>query len=39
METLVRNLKLLWKSDRMLVEIRLKLVAQKIVLLVLAGLG
>jgi hypothetical protein len=39
METLVRNLKLLLKSDRMLVEIRLKLVAQKIVLLVLAGLG
>ncbi len=39
METLVRNLKLLWKSDRMLVEIRLKLVAQKIVLFVLAGLG
>ncbi len=39
METLVRNLKLLWKSDRMLAEIRLKLVAQKIVLFVLAGLG
>jgi hypothetical protein len=39
MDTLVRNLKLLLKSDRMLVEIRLKLVAQKIVLLVLAGLG
>ena len=39
METLVRNLKLLWKSNRMLVEIRLRLVAQKIVLFVLAGLG
>ena len=39
METLVRNLKLLWKSDRMLAEIRLKLVAQKIVLFVFAGLG
>ena len=39
METLVRNLKLLWKSDRMLAEIRLKLVAQKIILFVLAGLG
>jgi hypothetical protein len=39
METLVRNLKLLWKSDRMLAEIRLKLVAQKLVLFVLAGLG
>jgi len=39
METLVRNLKLLLKSDRMLAEIRLKLVGQKIVLLVLAGLG
>jgi len=38
METLVRNLKLLWKSDRMLAEIRLKLVAQKIILFVLAGL-
>jgi hypothetical protein len=39
METLVRNLKLLLKSDRMLAEIRLKLVAQKIILFVLAGLA
>jgi hypothetical protein len=39
METLIRNLKILLKSDRMLAEIKLKLVAQKIVLFVLAGLA
>ncbi len=39
METLVRNLKIVMKSDRMLAEIKLKLIGQKIVLFIVAGLG
>ena len=39
MEKLVRNLKLLWQSQRMLGEIKLRLAAQKLALSVLAGLG
>ncbi len=39
METVVRNLKLLWKSEQTLAEIKLKFFARKIVLLMFAGLG
>jgi hypothetical protein len=39
MEKLVRNLKLLWRSERMLGEIKLRLAAQKLALSVFAGLG
>lgn len=39
METLVRNLKLFLKSERLLAEIRLKLATQKIALSVFAGLA
>lgn len=38
METLVRNLKLLWKSERILGELRVKVVGQKLAVAVLAGL-
>ena len=39
METLVRNLKLLWKSQGILAEIQVKVLTQKIVLSVFAGLA
>jgi hypothetical protein len=39
MESLVRNLKIVMKSDRMLAEIKLKLIGQKIVLFIVTGLG